>query len=341
VSNETTPAEAEKDISPWGKALAGVLLAGLTILALTLMIGYWPDRMPGPKSDCQTYVYRLFHVRLIDPCSIKKDTTIRDTVTEKNTVKGTDTIAVKVTITVKDTLTSSDVPCIDPCAGFRSDNKETGKKKTPAVATITLNDLLLILVALGGFLGNMIHVASSFTAFVGAKKFRRSWTLWYFVKPFTAAALSMTLYFAFRAGFLNYSNDAGNLNLYGIMTLAMLSGMFTEIATRKLKEIFETVFKPKDEGLPDKLDGSLKITDVSPAKVDKAQKNSFTLKGSHLDAKPLVITINDEAVIVTGTKADTITFDYTVSAAQQAATVFKLLVTDQANNTVFTKDLLT
>jgi len=338
MSNETTPAEAEKDLSSWGKALAGALLTGLTLFALTLMVGYWPDRMPGPKSDCQTYVKQLFHVKLIDPCTIRKDSTIRDTVTEKSPVKDKDTLAVKVTIRVKDTLINRDLPCLDPCAVFRTD-EEAGRKKGPSVATITLNDLLLILVALGGFLGNMIHIASSFTAFVGAKKFRRSWTLWYFVKPFTAAALSTSLYFAFRAGFLNYSNDAGNLNLYGIMTLAMLSGMFTEIATRKLKEIFETVFKPKDEGLPDKLDGSLKITDLSPAKVDKTQKNSFTLKGSHLDAKPLVITINDEAVIVTGTKADTITFDYIVSVAQQGATVFKLLVTDKEKNTIYTKDL--
>jgi hypothetical protein len=37
------------------------------------------------------------------------------------------------------------------------------------------------------------------------------------------------------------------LNIYGIFTLAVLSGLFTDRATLKLEEIFQSLFKPKDE----------------------------------------------------------------------------------------------
>jgi hypothetical protein len=119
--------------------------------------------------------------------------------------------------------------------------------------TIQFNTLMLLLVATAGFLGNMIHIASSFTTFIGSNQFKRSWILWYCVKPFTASALALVIYFAFRAGFLN-SNDPGNtLNIYGIMTVSALSGLFTDTATQKMKEVFEVIFKPK-ETRPDSLE---------------------------------------------------------------------------------------
>ena len=118
---------------------------------------------------------------------------------------------------------------------------------TAAGPLIHINTLLLILVALGGFAGNMIHIATSFVTFIGDKKFERSWILWYCVKPFTAAALALGFYFVLRGGFLNTSAEAPNINLYGVMTIAILTGLFTDTATLKMKEVFEVLFKPKDE----------------------------------------------------------------------------------------------
>jgi len=329
----------ENDLGLGAKILAGILLTILTVGCTVTLIGYWPDRMPGPKSDCQYYVSRIFHVKLIDPCTPAADSVRKDTLITRDTVKVKDTVVVKIKVTLKDSLTRKPggFPCgWEPC---ESSTSSPGDKEKPKVSTITLSNLLLLLVALGGFLGNMIHIASSFTAYVGARKYRRSWTLWYIVKPFTASALAMALYFAFRANFLSSSNDSNSINPYGILTLAMMTGMFTEAATRKLKELFDALFKPKDAGLPDKLDDVLQILDIAPGKVDRAAKNSFTLKGKHLDAHKLTITINNEAVTVMSVKPETIGFDYTPSAAQQAATVFKLVVNDEKKNVVFTKDL--
>jgi len=121
------------------------------------------------------------------------------------------------------------------------------QQNTATGALIHINTVLLILVALGGFAGNMIHIATSFVTFIGDKKFERSWILWYCVKPFTAAALALGFYFVFRGGFLNTSAEAPNINLYGVMTIAILTGLFTDTATLKMKEVFEVLFKPKDE----------------------------------------------------------------------------------------------
>lgn len=55
---------------------------------------------------------------------------------------------------------------------------------------------LLILVAFGGFLGNMIYIAASFT-----------------------------------------------INIYGLMTLSLLAGLFTDRTTLKLKEVFDVLLK--------------------------------------------------------------------------------------------------
>ena len=43
------------------------------------------------------------------------------------------------------------------------------------------------------------------------------------------------------------NTNAADLNVYGILTMSALAGLFSDRATLKLKEVFETLFKPKDE----------------------------------------------------------------------------------------------
>ncbi len=112
-----------------------------------------------------------------------------------------------------------------------------------------LNDeqRVIVLVILSGFLGSYVHVTSSFANFVGDKKFEGSWTWWYLLRPFIGMGLSLIFYFVFRGGLFVSDSVATNLNIYGIMTLAALSGLFSDRATLKLEEIFESLFKPKDD----------------------------------------------------------------------------------------------
>lgn len=203
------------------------------------------------------------------------------------------------------------------------------------IDTIELNTLLMILVAITGFLGNMIHVATSFTTFIGSGEYKRNWATWYFVRPVTASALALALYFVLRGGFLNYSYDAANINLYGVLTLAVLSGLFTDLATQKLKEIFTVAFNPKDNR-PDKLATSAKVTSITgPAAISKTAPNTILIKGANFDKDLPTIKINNESVTSMAIQPELITLTYTVPQTQQAATVFHLEVLNSKGESLF------
>ena len=180
---------------------------------------------------------------------------------------------------------------------------------------IDLNLILFILVTCSGFLGSMIHISTSFTTFVGAEKFEKSWILWYCTKPFTGAALALVFYFALRAGLLNVNSDnAGSINLYGTMALAMFTGLFTDVATQKLKEIFQVLFQPKDQR-PDKLNEQLIITSVSPDELHIGKMESITVIGKGLHLKQLDIQIgNNRQTAYTLSGEISLTFNYQVPA---------------------------
>src|SRR5476651_1394775 len=161
--------------------------------------------------------------------------------------------------------------------------------------------VVLTMVAIAGFLGNLIHVSTSFVVFVGAKKYASSWSLWYVVKPFTAAALALVVFFA-----LNSTGTTMPTNLNGVLATAALSGLFTDIATQKLREIFTAIFKP-DNTLPGKITdetktASINIAAIKPAKVDLHAPNMFEIPGKNLDPKNIVVKINNlnvDAITVT------------------------------------------
>jgi hypothetical protein len=204
---------------------------------------------------------------------------------------------------------------------------------------IHINTILLILVALGGFAGNMIHIATSFTTFLGDKKFDKSWVLWYCVKPFTASALALGFYFVFRGGFLNTTAEAPNINLYGVMTIAVLTGLFTDTATLKLKEVFEVLFKPKDERTG-KRDEEVKINPVDPAIIKKDIVNKFKLTGVNLDTIKPVITIGGSPITDPVVKATELSFSYLIPPAQAGAATLSLVIKDEKGK-VFLSELLT
>jgi hypothetical protein len=99
---------------------------------------------------------------------------------------------------------------------------------------------------LAGAMGSFIHAATSFSNYVGEGKIDRKWIWWYILRPVIGMAVALTFYMIFRAG-LFAGMQIELLNIYGVLTLAALSGLFTDRATLKLEEIFQSLFKPKDE----------------------------------------------------------------------------------------------
>jgi hypothetical protein len=245
------------EITAGGKWLAGLLIIFFTMFSAMYLIAHWPDRIPGPEEHTTSlYTNEWFHVRLIDSLT---DTPARRAIT---TPILADTSATDSTVV----QAATDSPYTGPVSSQATSVRETAVYYTEG-RLIHINTLLLILVGVAGFLGNMIHLATSFTTFIGAGKFRKSWIMWYCVKPFTAAALAIAIYFVFRGGLLNMSDDSSNINIYGLMTISILSGLFTDRATLKLKEVFDVLFRttPQEER-PDKLtNGTPKTTEVEAA----------------------------------------------------------------------------
>jgi hypothetical protein len=112
--------------------------------------------------------------------------------------------------------------------------------------TFSSEQRLLILVLLAGAMGSFIHAATSFSNYVGEGKIDRKWIWWYILRPIIGMAVALTFYMIFRAG-LFAGMQIELLNIYGVLTLAALSGLFTDRATLKLEEIFQSLFKPKDD----------------------------------------------------------------------------------------------
>jgi hypothetical protein len=325
--------DATSTLTPGNKRIAGFLLISFTVSAIYVLIAFWPDSIPETDKGCALYENNWFHMRL-DTGACRKLAVITDT--RVKTGK-TDTAA---KATGKDTtrLTAAD-------SARKADSLLKAKARQDSIAAsevetappsekgyIHLNTILLVMVAVAGFLGNMIHVATSFTTFVGSETFRKSWVLWYIVKPFTASALAIALYLAFGA-----TNSPSHVDLDRTLTIAMLAGLFTDVATQKLKEVFEVIFSPKDNR-PDKLvDPEFAIDEkkTEPATLTPGAENTIVIHGKKLTTKKLVMKIGSTAVTNASTKDDAISFTYKIPDADKDKETLTLLVSDEAGKEVY------
>jgi hypothetical protein len=133
----------------------------------------------------------------------------------------------------------------------------------PYMVTILIHHInreldLLLLVLLAGGLGSFLHVAQSYSDYIGNRTLKRSWASWYCFRPFIGAGLALVVYAAGRGGVMAIASGsnakASELNPFGLVAVAALVGMFSKAATTKLGEVFDTLFKSdKAEGNKDKL----------------------------------------------------------------------------------------
>lgn len=113
--------------------------------------------------------------------------------------------------------------------------------------------LLLIIVALCGAMGSMVHALRSVSWYIGNRELRRSWMLKYILQPFIGGSLALVFYFVIRAGLLPTQDAVQSANLLGFAGIASLVGMFADQAVLKLKSIAETIFtrpKPGTDAVP-------------------------------------------------------------------------------------------
>jgi hypothetical protein len=337
-----TPPYKDKDgneITPAWKFLSGIFLVLLTLFSLVYLIGHWPDRLVSPRDNVKPlYTYKWFHVRLAgipDTGSVRylnDSIVVVDEYGLSNLNKGRrDTIVVD---TIKEARRKDSAKRINDslkAVWKQEDIQRTssyGKAYPQEQELMHINTLLLILVALAGFLGNMIYIASSFTTYIGNGQFRKSWNLWYCVKPFTAAALAVAIYFVFRGGFLNMSDDSTNINLYGLMTISILAGLFTDRTTLKLKEVFDVLLRPREER-SDPLEGNKPlISDIEAPLLEVGQGVLIKITGKNLDKKSLIVKIDGKEIGNVNRQPSIISFSYTLPSELKDKDALRLEIVD-------------
>ena len=122
---------------------------------------------------------------------------------------------------------------------------------------------LLILVIIAGALGSYVHLATSFSDFVGNRQLKASWFWWYFLRPFIGIALAVIVYFTIRGGLVAGGTGAGGINPFGVAAVGALSGMFSRQAADKLREVFESLFSMRK---PAERTDALKAADKDESK---------------------------------------------------------------------------
>ena len=138
--------------------------------------------------------------------------------------------------------------------------------------SLHLDKRLLLLVMIAGATGSFIHIATSFSDYVGNERLSRSWLWWYALRPLIGMTLAVVFYVVVRGGLITAGTQStADINPFGVTALAGLVGMFSKQATDKLNEVFDTLFKT-DKG-DAKRKNSLEnpvpvITDVNPKRME-------------------------------------------------------------------------
>jgi hypothetical protein len=112
--------------------------------------------------------------------------------------------------------------------------------------SVSYEVVVLVVAALCGALGAMVHALRSLSWYIGNRELRRSWIAKYVMQPFVGGTLALVFYFVARAGFISGHATAESANLIGFAAMAGLVGLFSDQAVLKLKDVAETLFtKPK------------------------------------------------------------------------------------------------
>lgn len=124
--------------------------------------------------------------------------------------------------------------------------------------------LLLLIVAMAGALGSMVHAIRSFYWYVGHGELVRSWMWKYILLPFVGAILALAFYMVFRGGLFSPSADLEQVRPFGFAAMAVLVGMFSEQALLKLKKVANTLFTKPEQG----------ANAVPPGPAEKGNRNT-------------------------------------------------------------------
>jgi hypothetical protein len=157
----------------------------------------------------------------------------------------------------------------------------------------------LVIVAVAGALGSLLHGLRSLSKYVGERLMYNSWLLFYVVLPVVGASLATIVYFVLRAGLIG-SAGIDESDPFGFAAVAALVGLFSAQAAEKLKAVFEVLFAKPDRGIDSVPEEALpppKLVSVDPPAGPAG--TIVTVTGEDLDA---------ETNVVFGTEVARVTF---------------------------------
>lgn len=107
---------------------------------------------------------------------------------------------------------------------------------------------LLLLVALTGALGGLLHALRSVAWYIGQQELKRNWLPTYLTLPFVGTTLSVIFYLVIRGGFFSPQASFQQTSPFGFAAMAGVIGMFSPQAVLKLKQVAEIVLTKPPEG---------------------------------------------------------------------------------------------
>ena len=107
---------------------------------------------------------------------------------------------------------------------------------------------LLVVVALAGALGALMHSTRSLAWYVGHKELVWRWIPYYLVTIVIGAGLASIFYLVLRGGILGDRATTADTNPYGFAAIAALVGLFTEQALAMLRGVAHQVFAAAPRG---------------------------------------------------------------------------------------------
>lgn len=134
-----------------------------------------------------------------------------------------------------------------PAAASLSENRTVSMLMNLFTVNLNAELTFLLIVIFSGIIGAFVQSLSSIAIHQSRKDLGAEWSIWYLTRPFVGAALALALYFLLRGGFLGLGTDPSSINVYGIAGLSGISGMFTNQATQKLRDVAEALLKTEEK----------------------------------------------------------------------------------------------
>jgi len=222
--------------APWQGLGVNILGSYLLVVFLLvfLIVGFWPPALPSPDT---AKANRIDAERTLESALDRLKSANPANPQAANSTAGGDVLIQQVKEARADLKKKQEV----------EEEVNDTDVHTRLLPHINRELDLLGLVLLAGALGSFLHVAQSFSEYVGNRTIKASWAWWYSLGPFIGAGLALVFYAAIRGGFMAITTGSNakvsELNPFGVVSVAAMVGMFSKAATVKLGEVFDTLFK--------------------------------------------------------------------------------------------------